>query len=190
MAARVWLALALVAGAYGYAMADDASTHKVECDRLSFTFEAFRQADEADCYRFTHSEASGNDGVGEYTAVYEHMLVYQGAESIRILSGRAVQNVYFTRQPLSSYIKEFDELQNVGNWESDDDYEDYRVARFSARLDKEDAVCFGFLAEGARVISARGSAEGAGSFLVGYDCQFGSGEIARSLIEHTLSEIR
>jgi hypothetical protein len=30
---------------------------------------------------------------------------------------------------------------------------------------------------------------GPGSFMVGYDCQFGTGELSRSLVEQTLSQI-
>ena len=68
------------------------------------------------------------------------MLVYQGAEVIRITSGRAVENVYFTQKPLRGYIKEFDELSDVGNWSADEDYGDYTVARFDAKLDDEPAA--------------------------------------------------
>ncbi len=189
MAVRIWFALALLAGACGTAVADDAASHKVECGTLDFSFAPVQDSDEAYCYRFNYSEATGSDGIAEYSAVYEHMLVYQGAEVIRITSGRAVENVYFTQKPLRGYIKEFDELSDVGNWSADEDYEDYTVARFDAKLDDEPAACYGFMAMGGNVINARGSVAGPGSFMVGYDCQFGTGKLSRSLIEHTLSEI-
>lgn len=189
MAVRIWLVLAMLASASGMAAADDASNHRVECDDLSFSFASLPHSDEAYCYRFHYSEASGSDGIAEHSAVYEHMLVYQGAEVIRITKGRAVQNVYFSARPLSGYIKDFDELSKVENWSDDEDYEDFAIARFDAALEKEPAVCYGFLATGANVIGNRGSVVGPGSFMVGYDCQFGTGEPARSLIEKTLDEI-
>jgi hypothetical protein len=190
MAVRILFLLALLAGGWGTAFADDASALKVECSTLDFTFAPVQGSDEAYCYRYSHSEANGNDGIAEYSAVYEHMFVYQGAEVIRITNGRAVQNVYFTRRPLSGYIKDFDELSDVANWSDDEDYEGYTVARFDATLDHEAAACYGFMAMGGNVIGARGSIVGPGSFMVGYDCQYGTGALSRSLIEHTLSEIR
>jgi hypothetical protein len=157
---------------------------------LDFTFAPVQDSDEAYCYRFSYSEANGSDGIAEYSAIYEHMLVYQGAEVIRITSGRAIQNVYFTQKPLRSYIKEFDELSDVENWSDDEAYEDYKIARFDATLEKEPAACYGFMAMGGAVINARGSVAGPGSFMIGYDCQFGTGEPSRSLIEHTLAAIK
>jgi hypothetical protein len=156
---------------------------------LDFSFAPVQDSDEAYCCRFSYSEANGGDGIGEYSAVYEHMFVYQGAEMTRITSGRAIESVYFTQKPLRGYIKEFAELPEVGNRSTDEDYGDYTVARFDAKLEKESAACDGFMAMGGSVIDARGSVAGPGSFMVGYDCQFGTGEPSRSLIEHTLSEI-
>jgi hypothetical protein len=189
MAARLWPALVLVAGVFGVAAGAAANPNGIECDRLSFRFAPAGNADQAECYRIKDSEASGSDGIAEHTAVYEHMFVYQGAEVIRITSGRAVENVYFYRRPLRGYIDVFDELEDVKQWSTQEDYGDYEIAEFSATLENEPAICFGFLTVGANVVSARGSAVGPGSFMVGYDCQFGTGELSRSLIERTLSQI-
>ncbi len=117
------------------------------------------------------------------------MFVYQGAEVTRITSGRAVASVYFTQKPLRGYIKEFAGLPKVGNWSTDEDHGDYTVTRFDTKLEKESAARYGFMAMGGSVINARGSVAGPGSFMVGYDCQLGTGEPSRSLIEHTFSEI-
>lgn len=188
MAARVWLALALLAGACGTARADDAKAHRVECGKLEFSFAPAQDADEAYCYRFTYSDPSG-DGLGEHSAAYEHMVVYQGGEVIRITAGRSITRVYFSRKSLRSYVKDFDELSDIGSWSNEPDYEDFEVSRFAAKLDDEPAVCYAFLAFGSNTIDVRGSVAGPGSFMVGYDCQFGTGELSRSLIERTLAEI-
>ena len=60
----------------------------------------------------------------------------------------------------------------------------------NAKLGDEPVSCYGFMVMGGNVISARGSVAGPGSFMVGYDCQFGTGELSRSLIELTLAEIQ
>jgi hypothetical protein len=190
MVVRLFLPLALLAAVCGSAEADDASSHKIECDRLSFSFEPVQSADEAYCYRYTHSSAGGDDGVAGHSAVFEHMLVYQGAEVIRISIGRAVEGVYFSRRPLSGYIKEFDELEHVESWSGEADYKDYNVAQFKAKLDDQAVTCYGFMTTGGDVVSRRGGSIGAGSFLAGYDCQFGSGALSRSLIEQTLAAIK
>lgn len=183
------MALALVASVGGGAAAVAANPNEVDCDDLSFSFGPARNADEATCYRIKFSEPNSGDNAGGFAAVYEHMFVYQGAEAIRIFSGRAVENVYFSRKPLRGYIDEFDEIKNVKEWTSEGRYEKYEIARFAATLDRDSAVCYGFMKVGTNVISGRGSALGPGSIVVGYDCQFGAGELSRSLIEQTLAQI-
>lgn len=189
MPVKLWVALALAASVWGGAAVARANPDEIDCSRLSFTFEPAGNADEATCYRISNSEASGSDGSAQHTAVYEHMFVYQGAEVIRITTGRAVENVYFTRRPLKGYVDMFDELEDVKEWNIQAAYDDYEIAQFSAVLEREPAVCFGFLAVGGNVIGSRGSAIGPGSFTVGYDCQFGTGALSRSLIEQTLGQI-
>jgi hypothetical protein len=189
MVVRIVLALLLLAVACGSASADNAASHKVDCDRLSFHFARADDADEANCFKFSYSEPSG-DGSGSWAEVYEHMLVYIGEEVVRITAGRSVEHVYFARRALRSYIDDFDELTQVENWSTEDDYDDYQLARFAAKFDGDPVMCFGFLTWGSNVVDVRGSAAGPGSFMVGYDCQFGSDAQPRNLIEQTLAAIK
>ncbi len=64
MAVRIWPALALLAGARGIAVADDAIALKVECSMLDFSFAPVQDSDETYCYRFSHSEAKAATGLG------------------------------------------------------------------------------------------------------------------------------
>jgi hypothetical protein len=186
---RIVLALALLAASSQPTPAD-ADPNEIACSRLGFSFAPVEDADEVYCYRFAHSEPSGGGGISDISAVYDHMLVYQGPEVIRITQARAGQNVYFAMRSLRGYIGEFDELRGTERWSDETGYDDYSVSRFSAKMGGRAVVCFAFLKTGAATISRRGSVVGPSSFIVGYDCQFGSGEPSRSLIERTLAAIK
>jgi hypothetical protein len=161
---------------------------KVDCSRLSLEFEPIAQADWSECYRLHHGGPASGTGAESRSADYEIILADLKTHVVHLVSGDSGPNTYFEKQPVSHAIKDFDELEDIADTQSEEKFQRYQIIRFQASLWKTPVHCVGFVKYGGGAITQGGLGLGAGTFLEGYDC-WRDRPPNRSQIEATLSAI-
>lgn len=184
------LGAALLALAFaGASDASAASMEKVDCSRLSFTIATVSDADWTECYRLHHSEANSGEGADGPQADFQAIVADVKTHVLHIDTGKAGKGSYFHKDSIESMLKEFDELEKLGELSEEPEFGNYELVRFQASLWKASTDCVGFLKYGRAPITQGGSAPGASSYIVGYDC-WRNGVPDRAAIEALLKSIK
>ena len=163
--------------------AGHAASEKVDCSQLSLEFPPADKADWSECYVYHYSE-----GAEEANAEVETLIADIGTHVVHLTSVVAGRNTYFDKEPVSSKISDYDELEDVVTESTEPGFERYQILRFRATLWKAPADCIGFVKYGGGSITQGGSTYGAHTYLAGYDC-WRNGAPDRSQIEATLDAI-
>jgi hypothetical protein len=163
-----------------------AQLQKVDCKRLSLTIGAVSEADWTECYQ-AHESRPGDWSTG-IQADYQVLVADIRTHVLHIETGKAGANTYFFRDSLKSRLKEFDELEKMGELTEEPEFGDYQLARFQSKLWQVSTDCIGFL-KYTRASYTQGGGSGAGSYLVGYDC-WREGAPDRAAIEAMLGSIK
>lgn len=165
-----------------------ANDDKVDCSRLSLEFPPAAQADWSECYSFHDSDTHSGEGAESRSADFEILVADLKSHVVHLVSGDTGPNTYFIKEPASSVIRNFDELEKISDTASEEGFKRYQIIRFQASLWKTSVNCVGFVKYGGRAISQGGGSQGAGTKLFGYDCWRGAAP-DRTQIETTLSAI-
>jgi len=164
-----------------------AADNKVDCSKLSLKFGPSAQADWTECYRFHDADTPDGEGAESRSADFKVLLADLKSHVVHLVSGDTGQNTYFTKEPASQIVKEFDELERIANTEGEDGFKRYQIVRFQASLWKTPVNCIGFVKYGGGAIG-QGGGMGAATLLAGYDC-WRDTPPDRSQIEATLAAI-
>jgi hypothetical protein len=170
MSGRFLFIFLAVAFALGLPRLASAQAVQVDCNHLGFSFAQTSDAVSLTCYRSRYSEPNTGDFAGEISWTFETMFVFAREHVLRITRGKAGSLAYFDKRPVQIVMRDFDELENLGKWESELDFHHYKIVRFHAVAWNYDSDCFGFVKYGAARISPRTGAVGASSFMEGYGC--------------------
>src|SRR5258705_8321912 len=125
--------------------ASAANLEKVDCSRLNFTVGTASAADWKECYRLHHSEANSGEGPDGPQADFQAMVADVSTHVLHINTGKAGRNAYFHKDSIESMLKEFDELEKLGELSEEPKFGDYELVRFQADLWKTSTDCVGFL---------------------------------------------
>ena len=160
-----------------------AAAEKVDCSKLSLEFPPADKADWSECYIYHYSE-----GAEEANADVETLIADIGTHVVHITVAEAGRNTYFTKEPVSGKVGDYDELEDMTGVSTEPAFERYQIIRFRASLWKAPADCIGFLKYGGGAITQGGSTYGAHNYVAGYDC-WRNGAPDRAQIEATLNAI-
>lgn len=170
MSSRFLFIFLAVAFALGLPRLASAQVGSVDCKHLGFSFAQASDSVSVQCYRERYSESSSGTGSGDISWTVETMFVFAWDRVVRITNGKAGSHAYFEKRPVQTVMRGFDELKNLGEWESEPDFHHYRIVRFHAMAWYYDSECFGFVKYGAPRITQYTGARGVGSFMEGYGC--------------------
>jgi len=185
---EAWCAVLAASMTLLWASGAMAADNKVNCSKLNLEFAPAAQADWTECYRFHDADAPDGEGAESRSADYEVLLADLKSHVVHLVSADTGQNTYFTKDPASHVIKEFDELERISNTESEEGFKRYQIVRFQASLWKTPVNCFGFVKYGGGAIGQSGGGMGAATLLAGYDC-WRNATPDRAQIEATLAAI-
>lgn len=169
--------------------ASDVAADAADCDSLDLEFQPSEADASFDCYRSVESEASGGDGVGDLSSVVEVMFVDLDTHFIRIMSGAAGANVYFSEDDVESLMGQLGELDDLSDWQEIESHKGYEIQSFAADFDGAPAKCYGFVRYRGATMSNRGYRLGAASFVGGYDCWFDGTVPDRNIVVETINAI-
>jgi hypothetical protein len=170
MSGRLFFVFLVVAFITGLPRLALAQVVQVDCNHLRFSFAQTSDAVSLTCYRSRKSEPNTGDIAGEISWTFETMFVFARDHVLRITSGKAGSRAYFDKRPVQVVMRDFDELEDLGKWESERDFHDYKIVRFHAVAWNYDSECFGFIKYGAPHITPSTGARGVSSFMEGYGC--------------------
>jgi hypothetical protein len=170
MSGHIFFACLAVAFIAGLPRLASAQAVQVDCNHLGFSFAQTSDAVSLTCYRSRYSEPNMGDFAGDISWTFETMFAFARDHVSRITSGKAGSLAYFDKRPVQIVMRDFDELEDLGKWESERDFDHYKIVRFHAVAWNYDSECFGFVKYGAARISPRTGAVGTSSFMEGYGC--------------------
>lgn len=163
--------------------AGHAAAEKVDCNQISLEYPPANKAAWSECYVLHYSE-----GAEEANAEVETLIADIGTHVVHLTSVEAGRNTYLYKEPVSSKIAVYDELEDMVTGSTEPTFERFQIIRFRATLWKAPADCIGFVKYGGGAITQAGSNNGAHSYVAGYDC-WRNGAPDRTQIEATLDAI-
>jgi hypothetical protein len=159
------------------------ASEKVDCSKLSLEFPPAEKADWSECYVLHYSE-----GAEEANAEVETLIADIGTHVVHLTSVVAGRNTYLHKEPVSSKVGDYDELEDLTGVSTEPSCGRYQIIRFRASLWKTPTDCIGFVKYGGGSITQGGGTYGAHSYVAGYDC-WRNGAPDRAQIEATLDAI-